>query len=165
MSESLNQTNPLTLPSPPQSRGRGDRDVAVVGGGLAGALLALMLARKGVKVTVFERREDLRVEQIEEGRSINLALSARGIHALSRIGLDHDVLAQTIPMRGRFIHPVQGDGTLIPYGRTPDEVIHSVSRRGLNPLLLDALPREPNAKLLFQHECIRYCTPTRLLTT
>src|SRR4051812_49820398 len=88
-----------------------------------------MLARCGVKVTVYERRADVRVDEIEEGRSINLALSARGIHALSLVGLDREVLDRSIPMRGRFIHPVAGSCLLIPYRRTPDEVIRSVGRR------------------------------------
>ncbi len=131
-------------------------EVTLVGGGLSGALLALMLARRGVKVTVYERRADQRADQIEEGRSINLALSARGIHALSLVGLDSEVLARAIPMRGRYIHPVSGPCSLIPYGRKPDEVIHSVSRRGLNAHLLDALSREANATVHFQHRCTHY---------
>jgi kynurenine 3-monooxygenase len=139
-------------------------EVTLVGGGLSGALLALMLARRGVKVTVYERREDARTERIEEGRSINLALSARGIHALQLVGLDAEVLAQTIPMRGRFIHPVSGPGSLIPYGRTPDEVIRSVGRRGLNVQLLDALACEPNATVHFHHRCTGYDHRTRTLT-
>ena len=140
-------------------------EVTLVGGGLAGSLLALMFARKGSgRVTVYERRADVRVDQIEEGRSINLALSARGIHALARVGLDAEVLANAIPMRGRYIHPVNGPCTLIPYGHKPDEVIHSVSRRGLNAQLLDALAREPNAKVHFQHRCTGYNLRTCTLT-
>src|SRR5215470_7833824 len=140
------------------------REVTLVGGGLAGALLALMLARKGLKVTVYERRADVRSDQIEEGRSINLALSARGIHSLQRVGLDGEVLARAIPMRGRFIHPVSGNCSLIPYGRKPDEVIHSVSRRGLNVQLLDALSREKNATVHFHHRCTGYNLRTKTLT-
>ena len=140
------------------------REVTLVGGGLSGALLALMLARRGVTVTVYERRADQRAEEIEEGRSINLALSARGIHALRQVGLDADVLARAIPMRGRFIHPVSGSTSLIPYGRTPEEVIHSVSRRGLNAQLLDALAREPNATVHFRHRCTGYDLRSRALT-
>jgi kynurenine 3-monooxygenase len=140
------------------------RDVTLVGGGLAGSLLALMLARRGVTVTVYERRADVRAERIEEGRSINLALSVRGIHALQQVGLDAAVLAQTIPMRGRYIHPVSGSTSLIPYGRTPDEVIHSVGRRALNAQLLDALALEPNATVHFHHRCTGYDLRTRTLT-
>ncbi|MCI0703450.1 MAG: FAD-dependent monooxygenase [Planctomycetia bacterium] len=140
------------------------REVTLIGGGLAGALLALMLARRGLKVTVYERRADVRADQIEEGRSINLALSARGIHALGLVGLDGEVLSRAIPMRGRYIHPVSGNCLLIPYGRKPDEVIHSVSRRGLNAQLLDALAREPNATVHFQHRCTGYALRTRTLS-
>jgi kynurenine 3-monooxygenase len=140
------------------------REVTLIGGGLAGSLLALMLARRGVKVTVYERRADQRAEQIEEGRSINLALSVRGIHALAQVGLDAEVLARAIPMRGRFIHPVSGNTSLIPYGRKPDEVIHSVGRRGLNAQLLDALAREPDATVRFEHRCTGYDLRTRTLT-
>jgi kynurenine 3-monooxygenase len=140
------------------------REVILVGGGLSGSLLALMLARRGLKVTVYERREDVRVEKIEEGRSINLALSVRGIHALKQVGLAAEVLAQTIPMRGRFIHPVSGPTSLIPYGRKSDEVIHSVSRRGLNVQLLDALAKEQNVAVHFHHRCTGYDLRTRTLT-
>lgn len=138
-------------------------EVTLIGGGLSGALLALMLARRGLKVTVYERREDVRVTQIEEGRSINLALSVRGLHALKLVGLDAEILAQTIPMRGRYIHPVQGECSLIPYGRKADEVIHSVSRRGLNAQLLDALVREKNATVFFHHRCTGYDLHSRSL--
>src|SRR5205823_1245868 len=112
----------------------------------------------------YERRADLRVDVIEEGRSINLALSARGIHAIARVGLDQEVLAQAIPMRGRFIHPVSGECKLIPYGRKPDEVIHSVSRRGLNAQILDALAREKNVEVHFQNRCTNYNATNRVLT-
>lgn len=139
-------------------------EVTLVGGGLSGALLALMLARKGVRVTVYERRADVRSEQIEEGRSINLALSVRGIHALRVVGLDGNVLGRAIPMRGRYIHPVSGSCSLISYGRKPDEVIHSVSRRGLNAELLDALAREPGVAVHFQHRCTGYNLRTGTLT-
>lgn len=140
------------------------REVTLVGGGLSGALIALMLARKGLKVTVYERRADVRAERIEEGRSINLALSTRGIHALRLVGLDGEVLARAIPMRGRYIHPVSGSCSLIPYGRKPDEVIHSVSRRGLNAQLLDALGREKDIAVHFQHRCTGYDLRSRTLT-
>jgi kynurenine 3-monooxygenase len=139
-------------------------EVTIVGGGLAGSLLALMLARRGVAVTVFERRADPHSEPMEEGRSINLALSARGIHALARVGLDGPVLARAVPMRGRLIHPVHGEGPLIPYGRTPVEVIHSVSRAGLNVQLLDALAGERHASVHFHRRCTGYEQKSRTLT-
>ncbi|RIL10609.1 MAG: hypothetical protein DCC75_04020, partial [Proteobacteria bacterium] len=76
-------------------------DFVLVGGGLAGSLLSIYLARRGCSVEVFERRADMRKGQIERGRSINLALSTRGIYALNQVGLDTEVLANAIPMRGR----------------------------------------------------------------
>src|SRR5262245_29809419 len=92
------------------------REVTLVGGGLAGALLALMLARKGVQVTVYERRADVRVDQIEEGRSINLALSVRGIHALNLVGVAGEVLTHAIARRRRYIHTPRGNTSPLRHG-------------------------------------------------
>lgn len=113
--------------------------VVVVGAGQAGALLSIYLAREGHEVRVFESRPDLRRVDMEAGRSINLALATRGIVPLIEVGVIDRVDAITIPMRGRMIH-AEGDPTpdLQPYGTKSHEVIHSVSRNGLNALLLDA---------------------------
>ena len=111
--------------------------VASAGAGLAGSLMAITLARRGLPVTVFERRPDMRRADIPAGRSINLALSTRGLSALQRVGLDRAVLEMAIPMRGRMMHAIDGTLTFQPYGRT-DEAINSVSRRGLNELLMNA---------------------------
>ncbi|MXW96405.1 MAG: FAD-dependent monooxygenase [Acidimicrobiaceae bacterium] len=118
----------------------GDRGpVVVVGAGPAGASMAVYLARQGCDVTVYESRPDIRRVDIGAGRSINLALATRGIVPLVEVGVIDRVEAITIPMRGRMIHA--GDSTepvLQPYGTRPHEVIHSVSRRDLNAILLDA---------------------------
>jgi kynurenine 3-monooxygenase len=113
--------------------------VAVVGAGQAGALLSIYLARQGHDVTVYESQPDLRSTDIGAGRSINLALATRGIVPLIDVGVIERVDAITIPMRGRMIH-ADGDATpeLQPYGSKTHEVIHSVSRRDLNAILLDA---------------------------
>jgi kynurenine 3-monooxygenase len=111
----------------------------VVGAGLAGSLMALMLARRGVSLEVLESRPDLRREQLDAGRSINLALADRGLAALHAAGLAEAVARLTIPMRGRMLHDLDGRQTLVPYGQRPDEVIYSISRPGLNRLLLDEL--------------------------
>lgn len=140
------------------------REVTIIGGGLCGTLAALMLCRKGMSVTLFERRSDALAEQVEEGRSINLALSVRGIHALRRVDLDREVLARAIPMRGRYIHSTNGECSLIPYGRSPQEVIHSISRRELNTLLLDALEAETGVKVHFRHHCRGYNPDSRILS-
>lgn len=119
--------------------GDGDGDgVAVVGAGLAGCLLACFLARRGYQVTLYERRADPRGTLPERGRSINLALSERGLDALSRTGLAERVLADALPMRGRMIHPVDGPLDFQPYSADGARAINSISRGALNNTLLDA---------------------------
>lgn len=136
----------------------------MVGAGLAGSLLAVFLARRGFRVTVYERNPDLRRCEIPAGRSINLALAHRGIRALRAVGLDELVGKLLIPMRGRMLHDERGQLTFTPYGRTPTEVIHSVSRPGLNRLLMDAA-EAAGVKLLFEQRCedLDFDTSTLLL--
>lgn len=110
--------------------------VVVIGAGPVGSLLALFLARRGLEVDVYERRPDMRREGSGEGRSINLAVSTRGLYALSQMGLDREVLEETIPMPGRMIHAADGSLAFQPYGRDPSECIRSMSRAGLNRLLI-----------------------------
>ena len=114
------------------------RQLTIIGAGLAGALLATLLARRGWTVDVFERRGDPRRVGYAGGRSINLALAERGLHALRQAGADGAVLAHAVMMRGRMVHPLQGEPTLQRYGRDDSEVIWSVSRGELNITLLDA---------------------------
>jgi len=126
--------------------------VTLIGAGLAGSLLAVFLARRGHAVTVYERLPDMRRYDIPAGRSINLALAHRGIRALKAVGLHAEVEKLLIPMRGRMLHGLKGDTSLTPYGRTATEVIHSISRPGLNSLLMDAAERA-GAKLIFGQRC------------
>jgi kynurenine 3-monooxygenase len=109
-----------------------------VGAGLAGSLLAIFLAKRGYRVTLFERRLDPRKAAASAGRSINLALANRGIAALEEVGVMGSLGSALIPMAGRMLHDEEGRLRLIPYGNKPHEVIYSVSRAGLNALLLDA---------------------------
>ncbi len=113
------------------------RAITIVGGGLAGALLATLLAQRGWSVDVFERRGDPRVFGYAGGRSINLALAERGLHALRQAGAEGPVMAQAVMMRGRFVHPLQGEPHLQRYGRDDSEVIWSINRGELNIVLLD----------------------------
>lgn len=113
----------------------------IIGGGLAGALLAALLARRGHAVSVFERRPDARVRGYEGGRSINLALATRGLAVLRAAGLGEAVLQQAVAMRGRMVHPREGGTNFQPYGRSDRECIWSVHRGRLNLLLLDAAER------------------------
>lgn len=112
-------------------------DILIVGAGLVGSLAALFLARRGFQVDVFERRPDMRKVGISAGRSINLNISCRGLEALRRIGLEDDVLPELIPMMGRMMHGRDGALTYQPYGKDDTEYGNSVSRGGLNKLLMD----------------------------
>ena len=130
--------------------------VTLIGAGLAGSLLAIFLARRGFRVEVYEKRPDIRREPAgdgQAGRSINLAMSARGLHALEQVGLQNEVLDMAIPMVGRLIHPVEGDRVLQPYGQREDEVIYSVSRGELNRFLLSAAERQDGVRLHFNARC------------
>ena len=121
---------------------RSTPEITLVGAGLAGSLLAIFLARRGYRVTLLERRLDPRKASTAApsgaGRSINLALANRGIAALEEVGVMESLRSALIPMAGRMLHDEEGRLRLIPYGNKPHEVIYSVSRAGLNTLLLDA---------------------------
>ncbi len=116
----------------------GSGRITIAGAGLAGALLATLLARRGWSVDVFEKRPDPRVRAYEGGRSINLALAERGLHALRLAGLQDAVMAQAVMMRGRMVHGQDGSTQLLRYGKDDSEVIWSVHRGRLNISLLDA---------------------------
>jgi kynurenine 3-monooxygenase len=111
-------------------------NIAVVGAGLVGSLLSIYLRKRGYHVTVFERRSDMRKKGAEAGRSINLALSNRGIRALEGVGLDEPLKKVAIPMHGRVIHDRKGNLAFQPYGKQ-GQYINSVSRSGLNIVLMD----------------------------
>jgi kynurenine 3-monooxygenase len=128
--------------------------VTIVGAGLGGALLSVLLGRRGTRVQVFERRPDPRGEQQVRGRSINLAISTRGLHALSRAGLADRVLAESVAMRGRMIHAQTGDVAFQPYGTEEHHVIHSVSRAGLNRMLIEAAEALPGVSVAFGRRCV-----------
>jgi kynurenine 3-monooxygenase len=127
--------------------------VSIVGAGLGGALLACYLARDGYAVELYEKRHDPRQYGPEQGRSINLALSVRGIAALREVGLAEEVLQGGIPMRGRMIHSLSGELAFQAYGKDPSQAIHSVSRAELNMTLLNAATRYPGVRLFFEHKC------------
>jgi len=127
--------------------------ITIIGAGLNGPLLAIGLARRGFKVQIYERRPDLRRVAISGGRSINLALSTRGIHALTQIGLWNGMRKIVIPMKGRMMHALNSELTFQPYGRNESEVINSISRADLNIALLDAAEQE-GVGISFQQRCI-----------
>lgn len=127
-----------------------DRRILIAGAGLAGALLATLLARRGWQVDVFEKRPDQRVRGYESGRSINLALAERGLHALRCAGLEAQVLTRAVMMRGRMVHRPDGGTQLLRYGIDDSQAIHSVHRGRLNHILLDAA-EVAGARIHFHH--------------
>ncbi len=128
--------------------------VNIVGAGLAGSLLALLLARRGLFVTLHERRPDPRQAQPERGRSINLALAARGMRALERAGVMERVRPLLIPMRGRMVHGLSGQTALQPYGQREHEVIWSVGRADLNRVLIEEASRHAGVSVRFNQLCL-----------
>ena len=133
-------------------KSRGNEKITVVGGGLSGPVMAMYLAKKGIRVDIYERRPDMRKENISAGRSINLAISKRGITALEEIGVFHKISSQIIPMYGRKIHNIDGSTRFLPYGRS-DQYINSVSRSELNILLLTEAEKTDQIRFLFKHSC------------
>ena len=114
------------------------KSITLVGAGLTGPLLALSLAERGFQVDIYERRPDMRKGEVSAGRSINLAVSTRGIHALRQAGLWEEMRRIIVPMKGRMMHSVEGKITFQPYGRNENEVINSISRADLNIALVNA---------------------------
>jgi len=125
--------------------------VNIVGAGPGGALLAILLRRRGLQVTLYESRTDPRSDPGESGRSINLALADRGMHALKVAGVSDDIAAALVTMRGRLVHEKNGVQSLHLYGRRPDEVIYSISRHRLNQALLEVAARLPGVEMRFEH--------------
>ena len=125
----------------------------LIGSGLAGGLLAAYLGRRGYDVDLYERRADPREGNIVGGRSINLAISTRGIHALEQIGIAHEALQHAIPMRGRMIHDKSGALHFTPYDVDPKNCINSIGRAALNTTVIEAAQRYSNVRVYFNHKC------------
>jgi kynurenine 3-monooxygenase len=129
--------------------------VTLIGAGLNGPLLAILLRRRGFAVDIYERRPDMRRVRISAGRSINLAISARGIHALRQAGLWEQMRSIIIPMKGRMMHSIAGELTFQPYGKNETEVINSISRAELNIALMNAA-EGLGATIYFERRCTGY---------
>lgn len=149
-----------------------NKKILIAGSGLVGSLLGLRLLQKGFDVELFESRPDMRREQISAGRSINLALSHRGIRALKLAGVDEVILSNAIQMHGRMIHTIDGQLALQPYSTRPGEFINSISRRTLNVILMDAIEKiKPDAihfktKLIkVENNCSTFIFETQESTT
>jgi kynurenine 3-monooxygenase len=126
----------------------------LIGSGLAGGLLAAYLGRRGFDVDLYERRADPREGNIVGGRSINLAISTRGIHALEQLGIADEALRHAIPMRGRMIHDKSGALHFSPYDVDPKNCINSIGRAALNTAVIEAALRYPNVRVYFNYRCI-----------
>ena len=137
--------------------------MTIVGAGLAGPLAAILLARQGKTVRMYERAADPRMNSSVSGRSINLALAERGILALKQAGIFDRVQPLLIPMRGQILHDVAGGQTFVPYGQQ-QEAIFSVSRAGLNRLLMEQAARVPGLQMHFRQRCVGADFEERTLT-
>ncbi|MDY8138608.1 NAD(P)/FAD-dependent oxidoreductase [Aquimarina sp. 2201CG5-10] len=128
-------------------------NILIIGAGLCGSLLALRLAQRGYSVIVYESRPDLRTTDISSGRSINLALSDRGLRAMKMVGLEKEVTPLCIPMHGRMVHDIHGNTFASNYSGRTGEYINSISRGGLNGLLLTEAEKHDNVKIHFNKKC------------
>ena len=135
-----------------------NKTITIIGAGLVGSLLAIYLAKRNYRVTIFERRGDMRKANVDraapagrQGRSINLALSTRGLVALKEVGLDDVIRKNAIPMKGRIMHDVSGHLSFLPYGKE-GQFINSISRGDLNMLLMDAAEGS-GVTIQFDHRC------------
>ena len=129
--------------------------VTIIGAGLTGPLLAISLIQRGFGVTIYERRPDMRRVQLPAGRSINLAISVRGIHALREAGLWESMRGIIIPMKGRMMHSLSGELTFQPYGKDETEVINSISRADLNAALMSEAEKR-GVTILFNERCLGF---------
>lgn len=128
------------------------KEITIVGAGLVGSLLSMYLAKRGHKVSLYEKRSDMRKADYVGGRSINLALSQRGFNGLAALGLEEEIRSVGIPMYGRVLHQANGDVQYQPYGKD-DQAIYSVSRGGLNKKLIELADQYPNVSLHFDERC------------
>jgi kynurenine 3-monooxygenase len=134
-----------------------DQTITLIGAGLAGTLLAILLSKRGYRVELYERRPDPRAVSAGAtgaGRSINLALSTRGLHGLQQAGLADLACQRSIKMPGRMIHTLDGETRFQPYGVNPSEVLYAISRAELQNLLLDALTQYPDVEVTFDAKCM-----------
>eukprot|EP00002_Diphylleia_rotans_P010931 TRINITY_DN2164_c0_g1_i1.p1 TRINITY_DN2164_c0_g1~~TRINITY_DN2164_c0_g1_i1.p1 ORF type:complete len:486 (-),score=108.05 TRINITY_DN2164_c0_g1_i1:129-1586(-) len=141
-----------------------EKPYVIVGGGLVGSLLAIYLAKRGLPVVIYERRDDMRKDcRTSAGRSINLAMSYRALNALKQVGLDQEFIDRTLPMHNRQMHAVDGGLSYMPYGQQ-GQAIRSVSRRLLNERLMSLAEEKYNVKIHFQHRLVDYDLNTNVVT-
>jgi kynurenine 3-monooxygenase len=130
-----------------------DSKIVIIGAGMGGLLLSIYLSRLGFEIEIYDRRPDIRKDNGQQGRSINMTLATRGQRALEEVGLLDAVMAITIPLKGRMIHDLDGTRTFQAYGKDGSEAIHSIKRDQLNIILMNAAEALPNVKLFFNKRC------------
>ena len=131
-----------------------NKQAVIIGAGLVGSLWAVYLSKAGYKVTIYERRSDIRKAEISAGKSINLALSVRGWTALDAVGVGDEIRKIAIPMSGRIMHDLEGNLTYQPYGKE-GEAIFSVSRGKVNATMMDIAENHGNATIHYNHDCLK----------
>lgn len=129
-----------------------EKSAIIVGAGLVGSLWAVYLSKAGYRVTIYERRPDIRNAEISAGKSINLALSTRGWKALDTVEVGDEIRKIAIPMTGRIMHDIEGSETYQPYGKE-GEAIYSVSRGGVNAKMMDIAEEYGGAKIHYNKRC------------
>ncbi|MDN4165614.1 NAD(P)/FAD-dependent oxidoreductase [Cytophagales bacterium LB-30] len=137
------------------------KEITLLGAGLVGSLMSIYLAKKGYSVSIYEKRDDMRKGNQQGGRSINLALSNRGLKALEEVGLAEQIKRLVIPMKGRMMHDVKGNLTYQPYGKE-GQFINSVSRSWLNEMLMDEAEKL-GVNIHFEHRCSQVNLDTQAL--
>jgi len=130
------------------------QNILIIGAGLCGSLLSLRMGQRGYNVNVYEMRPDIRKTDISAGRSINLAFSDRGNKGMKLVGLEEKVKELCIPMNGRMLHDREGNTFLSNYSGRDHEYINSISREGLNAMLLDDAEKHENVKIHFNKKCL-----------
>ena len=128
------------------------KTATIVGAGLVGSLWAVYLSKAGYKVSIFERRSDIRKAEISAGKSINLALSTRGWKAMDTVGIGDEIRKMAIPMTGRIMHDLQGNLTYQPYGKE-GQAIYSISRGGVNAKMMDIAEKYAATKIFYNESC------------
>ena len=136
--------------------------ILIVGAGLCGSMLALRMAQRGYQVVVYESRSDLRKSDISAGRSINLALSNRGLKALRMAGVEEKARELCIPMKGRLMHDAASNTFESNYSGRQGEFINSISRGDLNGLLLTEAEKYSNVKIHFNTRCLEIDIETKI---
>jgi len=129
------------------------KNAIIVGAGLVGSLWAIYLSKAGYRVSIYERRDDIRKTDISAGKSINLALSFRGWKALDAVGIGDEIRKIALPMYGRMMHDKKGDLSFQAYGKE-NQAIYSVSRGDLNARMMDLAESYENTRIFYNHKCV-----------